>query len=141
MRHKRFDGGELLIRIDHGEDVLATMVKALTDEGVFAGSFSAIGAVSMAEVGLFDPQTKAYVKKTFAGPIEIVSLTGNICQGDDGRAFVHPHVVISDRQMAAFGGHLFKAIADPTCEVCVYPWQGGVTRALDPRTGLKLLRF
>ena len=139
MRCKRFDGGELLVRIDHGEDVLATLVKALTQEGVFAGSFSAIGAVSLAELGLFDPETKTYVKRTFEGPIEIVSLSGNICKADDGGAFIHPHAVISDRQMQSFGGHLFKAIADPTCEVCVYPWQGNVGRALDPRTGLKLL--
>ena len=138
MKKRDFPDGTILLKAEPGEELVAAATAALDQLGVFAGSLSAIGACSEAEIGLWDPKTRQYIKVTLPGPLEILALTGNVARTEDGRAFIHPHVVLGDRQMNCRGGHLFRAIVDPTCEMVVRPLPGAVERRMDEACGLRL---
>ena len=53
MLFKRF-GNKYVIRIDKGEEIVACLKKICTDNKILVGSVSGIGAVSRAQIGLFD---------------------------------------------------------------------------------------
>jgi len=81
-----------------------------------------------------------YDTKTFGGMFEILSLKGNITMLGDG-PLAHLHIVMAGPDYSAFGGHLDKAIADPTCEIALLLLDHEVRREKDGRTGLSLQRF
>jgi len=121
-----------------GEEVVGALTAFLNQARIHAGFLTGIGAASEAEIGHFDPVAKSYHKETLPGPIEIVSLTGNVSRVEDGQAFVHAHVALSLKDMSVRAGHLFRAVADPTCEVYLRALPGAVERRMVPEFGLKL---
>ena len=130
--------GTTFLKALSGEEIVEALTAYVNDEKIFAATFQAIGAVREAEIGHFDPREKKYHKVVLRGPLEILSLQGNVTRTEDGRSHVHPHVVLSDRDMKAVGGHLFYGVADPTCELVLRPFEGIVERRPAPEYGLKL---
>jgi len=128
------------LRLDPGEDVLPTLVEFVRARRIGSGIISGIGAADEIELGLFDLKNRVYRRRVFRGDYEILSLLGNIAW--DGRDPVcHVHCIIGDAKMAVRGGHLYRARVSVTCEVAIQPGLRKLARALDERTGLKLLRL
>ncbi len=139
MQHQTMADGTVFLKASPGEEVVAALTEYLNDVKIFAGSFSAIGELREAEVGHFDPAAKAFRKALLRGPLEILSMTGNVSRAEDGRAHVHCHVVLGDRDMRASGGHLFLGVAEPTCELVLRCFNAAVVeRRGDERYGLAL---
>lgn len=121
--------------LNKGDKLLKGLTAVLKQNKIAAGIISGIGAISQARIGYFDQQTKKYEEKTFNESLEIVSLNGNISI-KDGETFMHIHVVFTDKDLKALGGHLFDAV--------VYVFEFGIVslegqplvRKYDDDTGL-----
>ncbi len=138
MKHRGMGDGYWVFQGLPGEELIAGFAAALTELKVGAGVFAGIGAVSEAEIGHFDPVSKEYHKETLSGAIEIVSLTGNVSRVEDGSVLVHAHAALSLKDMSMRGGHLFRAVIMPTCEISLRVLKGSIERRLIPELGLKL---
>ena len=115
MKAQRTRAGWVL-RIDPGEEIIATLREFAVQQGVRAGLISGLGAVGDTELGFFVRGTREYVTRRFEGEHEIGSLTGNFSELD-GEPFPHCHVVIAGQDFVAHTGHLFRGVVTVTCEV------------------------
>jgi len=52
---------------------------------------------------------------------------------------IHAHIVVSDREMKAIGGHLKQGVVAATCEVVLHVFDGEIKRYSDEEIGLELL--
>jgi len=139
MQYKRY-GAKILVRLDPGEEVLASIAEVCTQEGVRLGAVSGLGAVDRAKVGLFNPVTKEYLSTVLEKPFEITNLTGNVSQMD-GKLYLHLHITLGDAEHNCFGGHLNEARVSATAEIWIDEVEGSVDREFSPTIGLNLLKF
>src|SRR5206468_8481234 len=63
------------LKIEPGEEVVATIQSFAATHGIRAGALSGIGAVGETELGFFVPGSATYVRRTFAGDHELGALT------------------------------------------------------------------
>jgi uncharacterized protein len=134
----RQSGSAWIIRIQRGEEIVASLQKACTENQIRLGIVSAIGAVNEATIGLYDVDNKVYHSDSYTGDMEIVNLSGNVSTMND-EIYLHLHVSLSDSSHKLFGGHLNRAVVSATCEVFIQTIPGGIGRFKDSETGLNLL--
>jgi predicted DNA-binding protein with PD1-like motif len=136
------DTGRMIVaRLLEGEDLFDAIKRRAEEAGIKAGCFSAIGTLSKARIGYY--RDGKYEHKVFSGPLEIASCIGNIALDEEGKVVVHAHIVLSDEQFRAFGGHLTEqSIVGATAELVIVEGTGfGLRRSFDETTGLKLLNL
>ena len=137
MRSQRTHYG-FVLRIDPGEEVSASLAALARRENLRGGFISAIGAVGETELGFFVRSTSSYIRRTFAGEHEILSLSGNFSELD-GEPFPHCHMIIAGEDFAAVGGHLFSAVVTVTCEAQIVMDAGVLRRVRRPDLGFNPL--
>jgi predicted DNA-binding protein with PD1-like motif len=128
------------VRIDRGEEIVATLTRFLAEKDIGCGALTGIGAVDSPELGLFTMTTKEYRRRRFPGEYEIVALTGNV-SSLEGKPFAHLHGLFSDVECQVVGGHVFEAVVGVTCEIDLAVYPGEMKRLRDPATSLNLLDF
>jgi uncharacterized protein len=128
------------VKVETGEDVVATLAAFARERGVRAGLISGIGAIGECELGYFIRPTRQYVKRVFTGEFEIGALTGNFSELE-GEPFPHCHVVIAGEDLVAHTGHLFRGAATVTCEVQVVTDPGVMRRVRRPDLGFNPLEL
>jgi len=128
-----------VVRLDRGEEVLSTLAAFLKAEGVSGATLSGIGAVQRTTLGYFDLHKREYLRREFPDDMELVSLTGNLTWVE-GEPLIHAHVTISGPDFVAVSGHLFSAEIAITGEFAIVPTGMRLERALDERTGLRLIK-
>ena len=133
-------GMRWVVRIDKGEEVVATLRRFCAEKGIRLGSVSGIGAADRVTLGYFETATKQYHTFERCGDHEITALSGNVTTLN-GEAYLHLHVTLSDQNCRAFGGHLSSALISGTCELVIDELEGGVDRQFNNEVGLNLLRF
>jgi uncharacterized protein len=138
MKYRR-EGDRIFVRLETGDEVHPSLVALAERERVSGGWLSAIGAASDVELGYYDLARKEYLRTPVDGDVEIASAAGTLGIVD-GKPFVHLHAVVSDRQCATRGGHLFRAIAGATLELVLIVAERPIERTLDESTGLNLWR-
>ncbi|HEY3671238.1 MAG TPA: PPC domain-containing DNA-binding protein [Acidimicrobiia bacterium] len=121
-----------------GDDAVAGLDEFARAESLDAARLTAIGGFSTATLGYFDVGTSKYVPISVHEQVEVLSLIGDIAQGDDG-PMVHAHVVVGTSSGAARGGHLLEARVRPTLEVLVTESPGHLRRRFDPAFGIALI--
>lgn len=126
------------LRIDTGEEIIATLKAFAVAHDVRGGLILGLGAVGEAELGFFVRSRQEYVTRTFTGEHEIGVLTGNFSELD-GEPFPHCHVVIAGDDFVAHTGHLFRGIVTVTCEVQVVTDQQALRRVRRPDLGFNPL--
>lgn len=138
MKVKRTETG-FLIALDAGDEIISSLKRVAESERIGLASIQGIGAVRDAVLGYLDLDQKQYLKRQL-GPesMELVSLLGNMARLED-EPVVHCHVVLADREMRSFGGHLFEATATVTVEIFMRVFEGEVSRRFDPDFGTNLL--
>ena len=101
------------IRLEPGELVMEGLIKASEEAGIKNGIIlSGIGSFDGASFFTPTPLPEKKAKygygnpKKLQGPIELLQMSGMICQGEDGEILPHIHCSFSDQQGDAFGGHL-----------------------------------
>ena len=139
MEYRRFSD-TFVMRLDPGEEVIASIGALCEREGIKLGRVSGIGAVNEATMGYFDTNTKQYYSRDYAGIYEIANLSGNIST-HDGKPYLHIHAVLAGEGGTAFGGHLNRAVVSATCEVFIRVLDGQVGRSFSKEIGLNLIAF
>jgi len=133
-------GSFYLVRLERGEELVATLTEFARRRRVGCGIVTGIGAADSVELGLFDPKKRNYVRRRYEGDWEIVSVLGNVALlGND--PVCHLHAIIADRDQQCRGGHLYSAAISVTGELTVQAGTRRIRRAPDPATGLNLLEL
>lgn len=131
-------GNSYVVRLEVGEEILASLTQLCKQEDIRLGSVNAIGAVSHAVTGLYNVAEKQYYSTRLEGPLELVSLMGNVTR-KDGEVYIHVHASFSDLACNIRGGHLTEAVVSATCEMTVRRLEGEVDRRVCETTGLNIL--
>ena len=139
MKHKQF-GEKYIIRIEKGEEIVATLIKFCQEQKITLGTISGIGATNQAIIGLFKTDQKEYISQEFTGDYEITSLLGNISQ-KNGEVYPHLHATLADANNIGYGGHLTSAVVSATFEAVLQKINGQIDRQFDKEIGLNLLKI
>lgn len=128
-------------RIFEGEDLLEEIKKKVEESGVKAGFFMAIGALKNVVVACYLSGDYKCIHRN--GPLEIDSCMGNVAVNEAGEVMIHAHIVVSDENGSAFGGHLMKdSHVGATAELVIVEATGvNLIRAFDANTKLNLLKL
>ncbi len=140
MEYRKLDN-TFVVRLDRGEEVIASLTQLCAAEKITLGSIEGIGASDHAVIGLYNVEARQYHKHSFDGPMEITSLLGSVTT-KDGETYLHLHINLCREDMSVIGGHLNECRISATCELFVKPIDGTVERRIDEKaTGLNLFAF
>lgn len=130
-------GNRYFVRIDKGEEVIASLKEFCMNNRVKLGSIMGVGAADRITIGLFNTITKEYHNKEYVGEYEITNLTGSITT-KDGEIYLHLHITLGDEEYKAYGGHLNECWISGTCELTIDVSDGEINRFFDEPSGLNL---
>ncbi len=97
----------MVLRLDHGEDILGSISKAVASELSTMLIVAGLGMISDFELGYFD--RGKYITKAFKEPHELLALQGSIASKGEPR--VHIHATVANAEHEVFGGHLMRGKA------------------------------
>ena len=119
-------GRRFILKINQGEDIHERLRAFASEADVKNGIIiSAVGSVydvefrgikSGAKLPLTPARTSTHMQ---AGPLELLSLTGNIFPDEKNETDVHMHITVSKSSGEVLGGHLYGAKVFASCEVQV----------------------
>ncbi len=109
-------GRVVVMRLGPGEDILPTIVRIADEAGVRQAVILG-GAASLRQAHLrnvrrypedFPITDEVRVFSMIDGPLELLSLSGNISRTADGASYIHCHAAVSTGKpdALAYGGHL-----------------------------------
>ena len=135
------DGPEKTFAVvfEAGEEVVAGLLRFAKEHKLSAAHLTAIGAFERVTLGFFELAKKEYKRIPIDQQVELMSLVGNIAQGDNGEPKLHAHVVVGKSDGSAHGGHLLGASVRPTLEVVVVESSRHLRRRTRADLGLALL--
>jgi len=136
--HKRRIENWFLLRLDPGEELIASLQAWADEEGVGFATLQALGTLREATLGFFDAAAKGYERLLVEEQLEVLSLSGNVSRGEDGSPIVHAHAVLGRADGQTMGGHVVRGIVFPTMEVMARVLPQTVRRRHDPAIGLAL---
>ena len=143
MDYRKFSE-KYYIRLDQGDEIIASLAALCEKEGVTAASVQGIGGCGYAAVGVFDPDAKAYRRQEVAATLELISLDGNATVFE-GRPYLHLHASFAyhDEQdePRVLAGHLLEAVISLTGEIVLTPADGVITRRYDDALGIRVWDF
>lgn len=144
MWSRKYELKETLIgRLPHNGDLLEELNAFCIEKDVRTGWISLIGAVKKIKLGFYNQQEQKYILSDEKNaqndrPLEIASCTGNISI-KEGKPFVHLHIVVSDEEDKAFGGHVMPGTIIFAGEFMIHSFEGEeLVREFDAETGLPL---
>ena len=146
-------GRVVVMRLGPGDDILPTILQIANECGIVQAIILG-GAASLTQARLrnvrrypeqFPITDEVRVFSAFDGPLELLSLSGNISQTDAGDAYIHCHAAISTGQpdAMAYGGHLLpETTVFSTAELSLVEVRGcDILRLDDPETRVGELYF
>ncbi|MFC7059182.1 PPC domain-containing DNA-binding protein [Halovenus salina] len=137
MDYLEVDGArEYVARLDHDRDWRGQIEAFAADQGIEAGFFMGIGAVSDATLLFYDQHEQEYDDITFDEHFEMTPAVGNISMLD-GEPFAHTHVVLSREDGSTVAGHLDRATTFAG-ELYVREFDATLEREHDETTDLDL---
>jgi predicted DNA-binding protein with PD1-like motif len=128
-----------VVILDSGEEAVAALTRFANETKISAASLAAIGAFEKATVGWFDFASKSYKKIEVGEQCEVLSATGDIAVGDDGKASLHVHIVFGLSDGSTRGGHLLEGMVRPTLEVVVTETPAKLRRKKRADLGIALI--
>ena len=144
MEYKKL-GETFYIRVDRGDEAVASILEVCRQEGVKSAVFSGSGGCSSAELQVFIPETGAFETEQLESMLELVSLNGNVVSDEAGKLYHHTHALFSFKnngQHGMAGGHLKSTTVRYTAEIELRPTVGGtILRQYDPETGTGFWSF
>jgi predicted DNA-binding protein with PD1-like motif len=139
MKHRLIDEKAYIVILETGEEVASSLARFASEQKLADSSFKAIGALSEAELGWFDWETKKYATAVhFREQLEVLSLIGDVAL-QDGKPVVHAHMIVGKSDGTAHGGHLLRALVRPTLEVVLTESPTPLRKVIDEESGLALI--
>ena len=130
-----------MLRLDPGEEIVASLTRLVEQEQVQLGSVTAIGAANDVTIGIFSTQEKQYHARRYQGDYEISALVGNVSR-NGGEPYLHLHITIGNPVTGeVHAGHLTSAVISATLELFLQVWDGDVDRRFSDTVGLNLFEF
>ena len=124
-----------------GDELAKGLKEFAAEHNLADASFKAIGALASVKLAWFDPETKKYrTSVDLKEQVELLSLIGDVAQ-HEGKPIVHAHAVVGRSDGTTAGGHLLEAFVRPTCEVFLTEFPVHLSKALDPESGLVLIKL
>jgi uncharacterized protein len=136
---KRGPDRTFVLVLDQGEEAFNAITKFANHEGIDAASVTAIGAFAEAKVGWFDLASKTYKPIAVNEQCEVLSLLGDVAEGDDGKASLHLHAVLGLQDGSVRGGHFLSGSVQPTLEVTITETVGHLRRKKRADLGIALI--
>lgn len=130
-----------VVILDSGEEAFKAISRFADQEKITGASVTAIGAFERAKVGWFDFDAKHYKPIAVGEQCEVLSLLGDIAEGDDGKASLHLHAVLGLSDGSVRGGHLIEGIVRPTLEVTITETAAHLRRKKRPELGIALIKL
>jgi len=121
-----------------GDEAFSGLLEFAEKYHVTSAHFTAIGAVSGATLGWFDPQRKMYKKIPSDGQHEVIAMSGDVALYQ-GKPVVHTHMVVGGPDGTTRAGHVLSAVVSPTLEVMVTVDPVTMHKRFDPDTDLTLI--
>lgn len=123
MQFHPLGNGGYVMRLDPGDEIIASLRQFAADADVVGGYVTGLGSTSYAALGWFDPESGEYIKRRFEEPMEVANLSGTISvSADDGRAFVHLHAVLAPRELISYSGHVHEARTGTVMELFIFTY-------------------
>ena len=128
-----------ILILDQGEEAFQTITDFANTMQLTGASLMAIGAFRTAKVGWFDFEAKRYKPIVVDEQCEVLSMIGDIADGDDGKSSVHTHAVLGIKDGTVRGGHFLEGIVRPTLEVTIVETRSHLRRKKKPELGIALI--
>ena len=132
------------IRLDRGDEIIASLTQLCAQEHITAASVQGIGGCGSAAVGVFDPEAKTYHRHQVNAMLELISLDGNVT-AYEGAPYLHLHASFAyhgeDGEAKVLSGHLLEATVSLTGEIILTLAQGVITRRYDESLGIRVWEF
>ena len=142
MKSKSVASGEertFVLILDQGEEAFKAITEFANTQNISGASVSAVGAFAEARVGWFDLSAKNYKPIVVGEQCEVLSLLGDVAEGDDGKASLHLHAVLGLRDGSVRGGHFLSGVVQPTLEVTIRETVAHLRRKKRPDLGIALI--
>jgi len=142
MKSKSVAGADertFVLILDPGEEAFKAITDFANQQGISGASVSAVGAFAEAKVGWFDLSAKTYKPLPVSEQCEVLSLIGDVAEGDDGKASLHLHAVLGLQDGSVRGGHLLSGSVRPTLEVTIRETVAHLRRKKRPELGIALI--
>lgn len=121
-------GRVVVLRLSPGKDLIQSILEQARASGfrsaLILGGAAALKGATLRNVKSFPDQfpitddNRMYTR--LEGPLELLSISGNISTRLDGTLHIHAHVAVSLGNASAFGGHLVEgAIVLSTAEIAI----------------------
>jgi predicted DNA-binding protein with PD1-like motif len=133
-------GKVVFARFYEDEDLLEAVASASKQAKISTGFFTLIGTLKRAKLGFY--RDGNYEPIEIAGPLEIVSCTGNVSLKEKV-PIVHAHIAVSDEKGQTFGGHVLSGcLISVTAELMFVEAVGmKLERKFNEKTKLNLWSF
>jgi predicted DNA-binding protein with PD1-like motif len=116
MKYKVVEDADVVTYVvvcDPGDEAVVALTQFAQAEDLEAASIAAVGAFEHAVVGWFDRAAKDYRRIPVGEQCEVLSLLGDVAQGQDG-PILHMHAVLGLSDGTTRGGHLLEGTVFPT---------------------------
>jgi predicted DNA-binding protein with PD1-like motif len=131
-------GRRLLGRLPHGKDMITSIEDFCIASDIQTATFSVIGAVSSATLGVYDQKQHVYITFIENAAMEIVNCIGNVSLKDK-TPVIQSHIVLADEHGKIIGGRLFSETILFAGEIDLQEMTGEtLERVYDDKTGFML---
>jgi predicted DNA-binding protein with PD1-like motif len=141
MKYKVVEDADVVTYVvvcDPGDEAVAALTQFAQAEDLEAASIAAVGAFEHAVVGWFDRAAKDYRRIPVGEQCEVLSLLGDVAQGQDG-PILHMHTVLGLSDGTTRGGHLLEGTVFPTLEAVVTETPAQLRKVMRPDIGIALI--
>ena len=129
MRYTALSNGRYFLRLDPGDELVASLRQFATESEIRGGFIQGLGSTSHLVLGFLDPESGEYVKRTFDEPMEVGSLSGTISfDVAEDRPFIHLHGVFAPLELLAYTGHVHEARTGAVMEVYIATFDAKLER-------------
>jgi hypothetical protein len=141
MKYKVVEDADVVTYVvvcDPGDEAVVALTQFAQAEDLEAASIAAVGAFEHAVVGWFDRAAKDYRRIPVGEQCEVLSLLGDVAQGQDG-PILHMHAVLGLSDGTTRGGHLLEGTVFPTLEAVVTETPAQLRKVMRPDIGIALI--
>ncbi|MCK5848447.1 MAG: DNA-binding protein [Caldisericia bacterium] len=133
-------GSKWFIRLQKGEELIESLRDFCSQNSIYLGSITGIGACNNVTIGMLNTTTKKYKQKTFSEDMELTALMGNVCTMNN-EVYLHLHGTFANEELIAYAGHLNSAVISATGEIIIDQSDGAINRFKDESIGINLWKI
>jgi hypothetical protein len=124
---------------DPGDEAVRTLEDFARAERLESSRVTAVGGFESAMLGWFDRKARQFRRIVVDEQSEVLSLIGDVAEGEDGRPTLNVHVVLGLADGTTRGGHLIEGRVFPTLEAVVTETPAELRRVWHPELGVALI--